>query len=63
MVLPVIFVQSNIALLTEMLANAAEREAFLSKQEQDTLNERVSRRVIGKIVRHVSAADSRSYYC
>ena len=43
------YVESNIAHLEEMLANTAERESFLVRQEQDTLNERVSRRVIGKM--------------
>ena len=43
------YVQSNIAELTEMLANAAEREAFLAQQEQKTANGRATQRAVGQI--------------
>ena len=43
------YLQTSIQALEEMLANASTRESFLAQQEQDTLNERVSRRVIGKL--------------
>ena len=43
------YVQSNIAELTAMLANAAERSAFLAQQEQETANGRATQRAVGQI--------------
>ena len=43
------YVQSNIAELTAMLANAAERAAFLAQQEQETANGRATQRAVGQI--------------
>ena len=43
------YVQSNIAELTVMLANAADRAAFLAEQEQETANGRATQRAVGQI--------------
>jgi ribosomal protein L40E len=45
-----VYLQTNIQLLEQMMTNASERATFIAEDAQEKLNERVSRRVVGRFM-------------